>query len=513
MLAKEFSKYAVSSVIFFCFQGAIYAHTPINPDKERSGLVHSTVEGTGNMDKGVGPFAEHWKPIPTHKYWVPNYFYTPPAEPKGVFSRADCVICHKVINPLLVKAWHESRHADFSRLLPYQKENLEEIKKSVGTEINEVGCIDCHGKVGAEKIDHSKELVMPAPKLCGECHKKELDEFESEKTTAIPDWPEGRESHAKSYDAGLTVDVWAAQDKNVVQGCDMCHNIQHKCDSCHTRHAFKASEARRPEACATCHNGPDHPDIEYYSNSKHGTIYKIEGHGWDWDKQLKDSMPAAPTCAFCHMQFKGKFSHNMAQKAIMGEGDVLFYNNLYTSPPIKPSEYINSKPELLSRREAWIETCMLCHAGRFAREYLTSMDLASDSVFAYVKESYDLLKSLYEEKSLYPMPEKRPHAPAPVEEKMPDTLGGFYGEFWAKNGNPSRIEKDFLYIWENDAFLVRKGMAHCDPNAFTYVSWSNLLKKYIDMQSESFTLRRLHTLEKREKIPWPFKFIIPEKGH
>ncbi len=50
-------------------------------------------------------------------------------------------------------------------------------------------------------------------------------------------------------------------------------------------------------------------------------------------------------------------------------------------------------------------------------------------------------------------------------------------------------------MWENDAFLIRKGMAHTNPNAFTYISWSNMIKKYIDMQSEAATLRRLNTLE------------------
>ncbi|MEK6559109.1 MAG: multiheme c-type cytochrome, partial [Planctomycetota bacterium] len=151
-------------------------------------------------------------------------------------------------------------------------------RKNLGKKLTKVGCIDCHGKIGAEKLDHEKELIMPNPALCGECHKQEYNEFESEKQYGIPDWKPGRESHAKSYDANLDVDVWAAVDKNVVQGCDMCHNIQHKCDSCHTRHAFKASESRRPEACQTCHNGPDHPDIEYYRDSKHGSIYFIEGH-------------------------------------------------------------------------------------------------------------------------------------------------------------------------------------------------------------------------------------------
>lgn len=37
-----------------------------------------------------------------------------------------------------------------------------------------------------------------------------------------------------------------------------------------------------------------------------------------------------------------------------------------------------------------------------------------------------------------------------------------------------------------------------NPNGFTYISWSNLLKKYVDIQSEANTLRRLAALEKKK---------------
>jgi hydroxylamine dehydrogenase len=39
-----------------------------------------------------------------------------------------------------------------------------------------------------------------------------------------------------------------------------------------------------------------------------------------------------------------------------------------------------------------------------------------------------------------------------------------------------------------------------NPNGFTYISWSNLLKKYVDIQSEAHTLRRLAALEKKGKF-------------
>ncbi|MBM2835700.1 MAG: cccA [Candidatus Brocadiaceae bacterium] len=76
-----------------------------------SGVLHAQ-----KLDKGVGPYAEFWKPIPTQRYWAPDYFYSPPAEPKGVFNADECTICHKALNPGLVKAWAESSHANLDKL-------------------------------------------------------------------------------------------------------------------------------------------------------------------------------------------------------------------------------------------------------------------------------------------------------------------------------------------------------------------------------------------------------------
>ena len=42
------------------------------------------------------------------------------------------------------------------------------------------------------------------------------------------------------------------------RGCGACHAIGRddgKCNSCHTRHTFATAEARKPEACQTCHMG------------------------------------------------------------------------------------------------------------------------------------------------------------------------------------------------------------------------------------------------------------------
>ena len=63
------------------------------------------------------------------------------------------------------------------------------------------------------------------------------------------------------------------------------------CTACHTRHLFAKAEARKPAACASCHLGPDHPDIEIYENSKHGQLYQSEGRTWNFDKPADNWRP------------------------------------------------------------------------------------------------------------------------------------------------------------------------------------------------------------------------------
>ncbi len=88
------------------------------------------------------------------------------------------------------------------------------------------------------------------------------------------------------------------------------------CTVCHTRHQFSVAEARKPEACASCHLGPDHPDIEIYLESKHGQRYLTEGEDWNWDSAPGAWQPGdytAPTCATCHISGIGELetTHNV----------------------------------------------------------------------------------------------------------------------------------------------------------------------------------------------------------
>ncbi|MBS9778873.1 MAG: beta-ketoacyl-ACP synthase [Campylobacteraceae bacterium] len=247
---------------------------------------------------------------------------------------AKCVSCHAKKMPGHVADWKSSRHAHAG-----------------------VSCIDCH-KVKADspmaaqncpgvKGTDTHVSMLVSPKTCGRCHAAEVKEFEQSghargaiqvkskaKMQALMQHFEGR-NHPDLKNAPEAT------------GCMQCHGSVIKldknkqptketwpnfgignvypdgsvgnCKSCHSSHKFTITEARKPAACASCHLGPDHPDIEIYNNSMHGHIFNAEGSEWKYDSAPDAWEPGdyrAPTCATCHMSGIGELgtTHNISRR-------------------------------------------------------------------------------------------------------------------------------------------------------------------------------------------------------
>jgi len=253
---------------------------------------------------------------------------------------AKCIECHAKKTPGIVADWKASSMA------------------SAG-----ISCYDCHvveatSPMASQCSGLKGTSIMISPmvssKTCARCHPTEVDEFLKSGHADL--------SRAAVYDkkkaGGKLV---ALQVKNEgagflgveegtlvnhasrTGGCNMCHGSvvevgpDHKpikstwpggvgtlypdgsvgtCTVCHTRHKFSVAEARKPEACASCHLGPDHPDIEIYTESKHGQIYAAHGDEWKWDSAPGTWQPGdytAPTCATCHISGIGELetTHNV----------------------------------------------------------------------------------------------------------------------------------------------------------------------------------------------------------
>jgi len=302
----------------------------------------------------------------------------------------DCVECHATETHGIVEDWDGSKHADEG-----------------------VSCIDCHevdssspmalkGVEGHEDLTVSVSLLVP-PSACEECHEDAVSEFHAsghqraalqvenkDSMQALMYHHEGRDNEELGGAPGET-------------GCMQCHGIRFELDDtghptsetypssgigniypdgevgncavCHSRHTFSIAESRKPEACASCHIGPDHPDLEIYENSKHGHVYATEGEEWNWDSAPGEWEPGdyrAPTCATCHMSGIGdlEVTHNVSQR---------LYWNLWA----KVSK-VRNDPDPMSMwtgdgeagRAEMKQVCGECHTGTLTDGFFESGDKA-----------------------------------------------------------------------------------------------------------------------------------------
>jgi hypothetical protein len=244
-----------------------------------------------------------------------------------------CVECHAKTIPGHVNDWKESRHGH------------------VG-----VSCLDCHvvkkdNPMAGQNCDGIKGTdvyvsILVSPKTCERCHPNEVKEFHNSGHARAALQIKAKDSMQKMMYHYEGRDHPQFKNAPAATGCMQCHGaiIEVKdgrptaetwpnygignvypdggvgnCKSCHSGHKFSIEEARKPAACASCHLGPDHPDIEIYNNSMHGHIFNTEGDTWKYDSAPDAWEPGdyrAPTCATCHMSGIGnlKSTHNVSKR-------------------------------------------------------------------------------------------------------------------------------------------------------------------------------------------------------
>lgn len=363
---------------------------------------------------GAGLYSRAWTPEPVFAYWHPDRFYDGVKGVSGRFEGKQCLSCHEGVTPGVVKDWRASLHAR---------------PRSHG---EPVYCSSCHGN------DHSA-LRMPTPQVCAGCHPDRVAEFDGEKRFGFP-------SHALAMERAVDAKHFADKPKAEVASCVQCHSVQTKCDSCHTRHKFSAAEARRPEACITCHSGPPHPDDETYFHSLHGQIYLAEGAKWDWSKPLKKGNYRAPTCAYCHMR-DGK--HQVADKSIWKFG-------LQQVNPLTSGNEV--------KRRAWIEMCSDCHAAQWSAERLRELDAERKQAWSKLYVAENALKDLRKDDLLHPGPRERPPYPMSwLDTLSPKAHIGYLDGQASAFYNVSPVERDYFEMWYFDNLAAYKGAAHAAP--------------------------------------------------
>lgn len=269
-------------------------------------------------------------------------------------TTGQCITCHedKGIAEKQITAWEESMHAEMG-----------------------IGCYECH-EAKEEDFDafyctESDLLVArhPTPKDCSECHEQQVKEFADSK-------------HAHQF--------WLLKnaDRSVFElpiatrhGCEECHNVGAiwpdqsvgECDVCHAKHSFSKAVARQPETCAECHVGPDHPHIEIYIESKHGNIFKTQGHNWDMNYSSFDNeeIPIeVPVCTTCHMDGNKiqPMTHNVSARLAWESQAPWSFRTVWDEENLGDWKMKRSRMETV---------CKSCHAPDFVQMYFLTADLVN----------------------------------------------------------------------------------------------------------------------------------------
>ena len=188
-------------------------------------------------------------------------------------------------------------------------------------------------------------------------------------------------------------------------GCQACHAIGRPnkdgsigtCTDCHARHVTSVSLARQPETCGQCHMGPDHSQLEIYSESKHGVIYAHQKTHMNTSappKSLTTRDMSVPTCATCHMS--GLDGMNVTH-------DVTERLSWWLFAPVS-----EKRPHYMMGQDAMKSVCLKCHAATQVEQFYEEAEVVVHATNDKVKAALDLMAALREEGLLTPEPFDEP---------------------------------------------------------------------------------------------------------
>ena len=333
-----------------------------------------------------------------------------------------------------------------------------------------VGCEVCHINTDTEPaIKEALELAYLSAEACacedirvsrrvvagncGKCHLKQYHEFMKSR-------------HSLGWKRMLDCNKSLAPSLNARSAqCEQCHNIQFKCDSCHTRHTFSTLEARTPEACRTCHSGTDNSQYEIYLASKHGVVYSASQSFILRDTRSVGSM-RSPVCITCHMP---QGSHDMSFGLAYG-------------PVGSGASYIDKngnridEAALSKRRGDMLSVCNTCHSPHFSTKSLETADALHKSAEDVIKEAFGIIAGLGRDGHSLSLTDKTAgasllgHTLVPNVETVPE------------------IELLFARL-VNNASVVWKGAYHNNP-AYTHLQgWMKLQMCLSDIRAEAQRMR------------------------
>src|SRR5579871_6197079 len=278
-----------------------------------------------------------------------------------------------------------------------------------------VTCLDCHQPVEhQEKQDHHSFILTKTLTAanCRQCHESIYQEFAHSRHGA-PSWA-AVFGEKGSEDFPLTPEQVAAAEQfhpgsckrpanplvavegtaAVTSGCVSCHSVGRpnrdgsigNCTACHTRHTSSVEIARLPSTCAQCHMGPDHSQIEIYTESKHGIMFQAQRSLLDLSvepKKLTTREMFVPTCATCHMSgLNGmKVTHDPSER--------LSYNLF--------AEISEQRPNALRAQAEMKRLCTNCHTQPLVDRVYREAEAVVNGTNDKIREAKSIMTALRQE--------------------------------------------------------------------------------------------------------------------
>ncbi len=383
-----------------------------------------------------------------------------------------CIECHKKEHPGLFADWANSRHAS-ANITCYDCHKAESFDPDVSKDHDKY-----YEQSGGLKYAVKKNIVpvsaVVTPKDCSRCHPDEAKQYSVSK-------------HANTMEIIWKIDLWLINGMNSdferAAGCYHCHGTILKtkegkldpetwpnvgvgrinldgskgsCSSCHTRHRFSVMEARKPEACGQCHLGPDHPQIEIFTESKHGDIYAAHGDEYNWNAAPGTWTAGvdyrSPTCAACHISGTGTVltSHDVTERLAW---------ELQAPLTIRPSDFkaFPAKTNWETERQKMGEVCKQCHGKTWTDGHFAKMDkVVEEYNEVYFKPAKKMLDDLYEKGLL--------------------DKSRFFDE---------RMEVEYYELWHHEGRRARMGAAMMAPDYSWWHGFYECKKRYNAFMEEA----------------------------
>ncbi|MFZ2445314.1 MAG: multiheme c-type cytochrome [Syntrophobacteraceae bacterium] len=380
-----------------------------------------------------------------------------------------CVECHTRVTPGIVMDWQLSKHSR-----------------------NEVGCPACHGDGHNSMTDVSGARVA-LPETCAQCHATQVDQFAKGK-------------HALAWGAmkAMPTAHWQPMAQiEGLKGCGGCHRVGLKtegevrdliekgsgfgassCDVCHTRHLFSADEARSPQACRTCHMGPDHSQWEMYSSSKHGVRFLLK------QSRVLPEETAAPTCQSCHFQ-EGSHANRTAwgyfalrmplpedaqwagDRTTILQGLGILDASGRETPRAEAMQSADAarlnNDDWQSERDRMLKMCNDCHSVNFARAELDKADQMIREADRLMADAIRVVAGLYEDGAL----------------KRPESYSYAFPDLLTFHDAPTVIEQKLFQMFHEYRMRTFQGAFHGNPEYTFWYGWSGMRRTLTEIKERA----------------------------